>query len=469
MGRWRGTGWARALGVAAILAALTAGSVAPAEAGHGPRPHTSAKGAQTVLLYGHPMQRTVHRSRRRRVAVAAVVAAGAATIAVVHGRHHSAPSLPNTYGSIHMVASLEGGHVQLDQQKLQLIAQHDSVVVAQPRKMRRVGSTLKSLNPSLVLVVYENGMYSTPSDPPNLPSSWYLLDSSGARIHAARHPVNTLMNPLSTAPFRFQGTTYRGWAAFVAGRCVADQTPQTTGCYLDMLGISPLNPGWNAGGVMPVNPSNGRPFTPGGFERNDLRVAAATRSVLPSGSFVFANGYSDGTPYTTATNALNGQVNAGEAQTWLSRNALSLTPAEWAADVQMVMSSARAGSSMMVRYQCNCSGSSVDAQREYALATYLLANTGRAFFDFEYNGTKDFESWSPLYDLNLGLPQQTETSVSGYLRGGAYQRAYSGGLVVVNPAGSQVTVRLSRTYRDLSGRQVHSVTLAPRSASILTT
>jgi hypothetical protein len=367
-----------------------------------------------------------------------------------------------------MVASLEGGHVQLDQQKLQLIAQHDSVVVARPRKMRRIGSTLKSLNSSLILAVYENGMYSTRSDPGNLPSSWYLRDSSGAQIHPARHPANTLMNPLSTAPFSYQGHTYRGWAAYVAGRCVADQTPETSGCYLDMLGISPLNRGWNEGGVTPVNPSNGRPFTPGGFERGDLRVAAAVRSALPSSSLVFANGYSDGTPYATATNALNGQVSAGEAQTWLSRDALDLTPQEWAADVQMVMSSGRSGSSMMVRYQCNCTGYSVNAQRVYALATYLLANTGKAFFDFEYNGTKDFESWSSLYDLNLGHPLQTEGTVSGYLKGGAYQRAYSGGLVVVNPAGSPVTVRLSKAYRDLSGRSVRSVTLSPRSASILT-
>ena len=156
-------------------------------------------------------------------------------------------------------------------------------------------------------------------------------------------------------------------------------------------------------------------------------------------------------------------------------DAQALNESDWATDVQMLVSSGRAGTAMMVRYRCNCTGASVPSERTFALASYLLGNTGHAFFDFESNtsgsgrATKEFQAPSPLYDLDLGHPLQTSTSLSSYLRSGVYQRPYSNGLVMVNPSDRAVPVAVSGTYRNLAGRAVHQITLAPHTAEILTT
>lgn len=366
-----------------------------------------------------------------------------------------------------MVAYLGGGSHPTDSQQLRLVASHADVAFAQPKRMARYATALRALNPQIALAVYENGMFSTPSDPSNLPESWFLHDAAGQRVRSARNPQNSLMNPLSTQPFTVAAVTFHGWADYVAHECVRDQLPQTKGCYLDMLGISPLRAAYDAGNNPPVDPSSGKPFSPPRFEQNELRVASAVRAALPSGSLVLANGYLNGSAYARATHALNGHVDAAQAQGWLGSNATSLPVGSWKRDVQMVISSGRSGSAMMLRYTCNCTGTNVDSQRTYALATYLLANTGHALFDFQFGRTKEFQDWSPLYNLNLGTPMTTYPTVDDYLRNGVYQRTYSAGLVLVNPGSTTHTVPVTG-YRTVTGQPVEQVTLPPTSATILT-
>jgi hypothetical protein len=457
-------------------------------------PVSPAAAAGTAQAHRHPVNTTLrvqgyravvqpalrHRSRQRAL-VGGVVVAAAAGAALWLTQHQSTTSsthpvtLPSTYGAVHMVGYLEGGAQPQDAQQLQFVAKHDSVVIAQPKRMGRIAAQLKSMNPAVILIQYENGMFSTRSDPPGMPESWFLHDSSGQRVHSAQHPRNALMNPLSTASFTSGGATYHGWADYVAQECRHDQLPQTSGCYLDMLGLAPLNPGYDAGGITPVDPQTGQPFSPTTYMSESLRVAAAVRSAVGPGKLVLANGYLNGPAYTTATRALNGHVNAGQAQAWMGANAQALSESDWATDVQMLISSGRAGTAMMARYRCNCSGPSVAPQRDFALGSYLLGNTGRAFFDFEFNirgadrATKEFQAPASVYNLDLGHPLQTSTSLSSYLRSGVYQRRYSKGLVMVNPSGLPVPVSVSGSYRNLAGRPVHRVTLAPHTAEILTT
>lgn len=410
------------------------------------------------------------RLRDRPLVLLALLAGAVAVAVYLHSRGGGATGqtpLPSTYGPIHMVGYLEGGAQPAGSEQLKLIAGHDAIVIAQPPRMVGYASELKRLNPRIELVLYENGMFSTPTDPPGMPESWYLHTAAGQRVRPTKHGQNALMNPLSTASFTAHGVTYHGWADYVAHECVADQSPHTNGCYLDMLGIAPLHQAYDAGGARPVDPGGSGAFTPGRFEEDALYVAAAVRSGLPHGSLVLANGYLNGEAYVTATHGMNRHVDAAQAQDWLGHDATSLPVGRWKRDVQMVISSGLAGAPMMVRYTCDCSGADVQSQRTYALATYLLANTGRAFFDFQHGPTKEFQDWSLLYDLNLGRPTTTFSIVDQYRRDGVYQRAYSGGLVLVNPSQTAVTVPVRPGLRTVAGDSVQQVTLTPASAAIL--
>lgn len=97
-----------------------------------------------------------------------------------------------------------------------------------------------------------------------------------------------------------------------------------------------------------------------------------------------------------------------------------------------------------------------------------MGNNGGAWLDFSPDGTTaPFDSLSPLYNMPIGTPTQTASTVVGYNRGGWYQRDYTNGTVLVNPSGSSVTVALGGTYRDVNGQTMTSITLTPWSGAVL--
>ncbi len=407
---------------------------------------------------------------RRPLLVTGTVATGALIIWALVGR--SAPSglgpLPSTYGKIQMVAYLEGHAQPATALQIRRIAVSSQIAIAQPGRMRVLAPKLVAAAPHIRLVVYENGMYSTPKDPTSFPESWYLHDRHGQRIHSAPHPGNVLMNPLSTQPFVGAGTVYHGWPDYVAQECARDQSRVTDGCYLDLLGLASIYPAHGVGGAVPIDPTTGRPFEPSTFEPAALRVASAVRAALSHGALVLANGFQSGPGYYAGARLLAGHVDGAQAQSWLGRDATTLTLTEWKQSVQMVIASARAGTAALLRYRCRCTPTDVAAQRTFALATYLLANTGRAYFDFDNNGMKPWQDWSSAYSLDLGRPTHTAATVDGYLSDGVYQRSYQRGLVLVNPRSDPVTVRLDRAFRTLQGDRIEQLTLPSHGAAILT-
>lgn len=94
--------------------------------------------------------------------------------------------------------------------------------------------------------------------------------------------------------------------------------------------------------------------------------------------------------------------------------------------------------------------------RDYALASYLLANDGRQLWAA---GTT--LQGPPASVLTLGAPTGAMKQL-----GPAWARYFSGGLVVVNPSGTTVKVRLGGRYVD-DGRRLSSITLGPASGAIL--
>jgi hypothetical protein len=83
--------------------------------------------------------------------------------------------------------------------------------------------------------------------------------------------------------------------------------------------------------------------------------------------------------------------------------------------------------------------------RLFTLGSYLLIKGDRSYINLEV----DYEpEWFPEYDLPIGAPVGPVESFEALYRAdwGAYARAYSGGLVVVNPDPDPASVMLDTTY-----------------------
>jgi hypothetical protein len=97
----------------------------------------------------------------------------------------------------------------------------------------------------------------------------------------------------------------------------------------------------------------------------------------------------------------------------------------------------------------------------YGYATELLAGRGRAIFSMndQYSGA----TWFPEYNYAIGTPTAHYTVTSG----GVYERAFSNGLVLVNPTGSPETVSLGGTYSGSGVKHARAVTVQPDSGAVL--
>jgi Hypothetical glycosyl hydrolase family 15 len=98
---------------------------------------------------------------------------------------------------------------------------------------------------------------------------------------------------------------------------------------------------------------------------------------------------------------------------------------------------------------------------EYSLAGYFLISSGN---DGVSAGGMTPTHWWTGFDVNLGDANGPRRSWNGLLR-----RDFTGGMVLLDEPGSPgQTVSLPRTMRNLDGREVKSVTVAPAGGVVLT-
>ncbi len=100
------------------------------------------------------------------------------------------------------------------------------------------------------------------------------------------------------------------------------------------------------------------------------------------------------------------------------------------------------------------------AGREYALAAYMLVNSGRDAISSSFGRPGH---WWRGYETSLGAPRGRRHRWRGLLR-----RDFERGLVLVNPPDAPRRARgLGRSYRDLAGRRRSSVALRAASGVVL--
>src|SRR5207248_2000716 len=115
---------------------------------------------------------------------------------------------------------------------------------------------------------------------------------------------------------------------------------------------------------------------------------------------------------------------AGEAEVWMSAGS-------WQQNVQMLITNAFMGSGALINYEATGSRS-LEAQREFATASFLIGRGAHQFLQFSDARHKSFEQLSPLYRMHVGLPLRTYRHLRQYFHHAVYRRYYTKGVAVVN-------------------------------------
>jgi hypothetical protein len=360
------------------------------------------------------------------------------------------------------------------------IAKENVAISLQASQLNGWGDEMHAANPSLRLYLYTNGMFAQADQGTTFPESWYLKAADGTKIQSAGYG-NYLMDPRSTQTYVAGSTTYAGWADYVARSCktgIARSGNQFDGCFVDMLGTSPLSASYNVGGKVPVDAATGQPFTTTQWY-TQLTQPVASKIEEVTGRPVVANGIGNGKRYYGTAQGpsrlLLDEAAGGDAEIWLRNPGADLTafPADaaWRTEVQMLADSSAQNGWVNATVKTWVDGT-VDQKeqwRRYALGSFLIGNGGHATFEFTSDDTASpFLEDSPLYDLPIGSPTETFASVGSYLRGGVYQRAFTNGKVLVNTSAAAVTVSLGAAYKTPDGTAVTQVTVPARDAAILT-
>lgn len=387
------------------------------------------------------------------VAISGISLASTSAIATAQ----SVPSTPTAHTWMYQAAA--GNDRPITQSQAISIALSTDRIVAYPRVFAADLPAMRAANPDLKVYAYVNGAYAANGTVAGLPAADFAHDAAGNVITSAAYG-NDLMN--TGAP---------GWQQTVVTECrTALAASGYDGCYLDSMGPAALFPGYDS--ALPVDPATGQVFTATAWlaqalgELNVVEQALAPTPVLFNG---LGNGRQFFNPNGGTANLLPGAA-GGMAEVWLRSPTLPPdqypTAKTWLAAVQMLQQTEAEGQAVMVcvKLWVPATQAQTDAWHLFSLASYLLAANGQSFYQFIPGSPEAaIDPDSLASSLAIGTPTGPMAS-----SGGVYTRSYTGGLVLVNPGTSTVTVPLAHAYTDTSGNVLTAVTLGADTAAILT-
>ncbi len=338
-----------------------------------------------------------------------------------------------------------------------LTAQHNSYIVLQAWESSRAAE-LKAANPNLQVLVYQNLSSMAQG------TSASGLSASGVN-YAEANPAHPEWFLLNTSGDRIAESGYSWlWMADIGN---AGYQQQWTDNVLKLLADGP----WD--GVM-MDDTN----TTAKYDTNPAEIAkyptdaayqAAVRSMLAyAGPRIQAAGK------LAIPNIGSWSENPEVAKEWLQFVSggvdemfakWSSTPGQgyrdvagWRTQIEEIQSTERMGKRFLAITQAGAS----DTQAiRYGWASVLLAADGHTAYSAAANYTG--ETWASEYEAQIGEPTSEATQIAG----GAWERTFTGGLVVVNPTSSTVEVRLDGTYTGSGLANATSAVMAPNTGLVL--
>ena len=152
----------------------------------------------------------------------------------------------------------------------------------------------------------------------------------------------------------------------------------------------------------------------------------------PDGRSLYANIISvrDSRIWLRYLNYLDGAMLENFAVDWLDD---ALSPEEYAVELEMLSASQMMGKTLILVAQ----GDQDDLSRQqFAYASYLLVNDGRAFFRYAHHSAYREPWWYSNYDIDLGWPLGTP-----YQQGQTWIREFEHGQVIVNPREQTASIK----------------------------
>jgi hypothetical protein len=227
------------------------------------------------------------------------------------------------------------------------------------------------------------------------------------------------------------------------------------GLFTDSMGTAPIEGHYLEAEL--VNPATKRPYTKAEWLAAESVMLEAVARAMPKGKLLILNGLGPGSRYWTEPEADSPRVllrfvqGAMSESIWRAAGApLNAwpTPEQWIGDVRMVQDVERRGLMGFWWTKCWTDGNTsnnepgaetlVPQWRRFALASYLAAAGPHSYFNFDTikndKPASNAAECFPEYDAPLGTalgPMQPLAKT------GAYARAFSGGLVLVNPTARQ--------------------------------
>ena len=330
-------------------------------------------------------------------------------------------------------------------------AQRYDVIIAYSQAFQPYVAAMRAANPNLVLLVYLNGMFVSPTQGSAFPAADYSYDANGVQVQNAKNH-NYLMNPSSSDWVQSRATTCQTLLA----------QSGYDGCMLDTLGIAPLTAGYCT--APPINPATNAVWTHAAWISATTTLANSVRSVV-SPALVTGNGLKDGPTLSESGQLLNG-LDGAIAEGFLrgSNAAVGAYPtvSTWQTNVNMLVTASKPVMAL-TKLWTSATAAQVDQWHRYSLASFLLGTDGRSYFYFTSSSTDPPIGTVP-WTVDIGDPS------GGYAaKDGVYQRSFSNGLVLVNPSTSPVTVPISGNYvDDFDGTSVNgSLTMPADTGSVL--
>lgn len=416
------------------------------------RPRRPARQALTALLVGG----------------LSIFGAGALPTAVANSATPGVdPLAPTTPGAMHRYAVAHAADdwkkAGLTQTQANDIAQRFDLMVVAPGEFDAFATQMHAANPNLKMLVYLNGTYLPTGQAGQYTEDQFAHTSTGARINQALTWGNYLMNVASPT-----------WATSRANLCKRQLlSSHADGCYLDMMGPQPLNPGYNTGRA--VDPSTGKIWTYPNYMAAVAKIADSVRAAN-AGIPLAGNGLADGVRYYApkSSRLMLSYVDAGHAEIWLreGRSVVSNWPTvdEWKKDVDMLAEAGAAGETVLTQTKVwtTASAAQLDQWHRFALASFLLGTDGSHWFEFSSSRTLAGVTVDSPYDrvdVGTGAGSYSMDPVSG-----AYVRSFTQGYAAVNPADADVTVTLPVGCTDLDGNTSTGLpqTLAAHSGQVCT-
>jgi hypothetical protein len=329
-----------------------------------------------------------------------------------------------------------------------------NVVVLQEWEQARMRS-LKAANPALKVLMYKNLSAVSPMSGGN-------TGTGVSKEETQSHPEWLLKNTQGQ-PFTFRSYSFL-WAADIGLRSYQDRWAANVLTKLQANG-------WDGVFVDDTNPTMKYHYTVASVAKypSDAAYAAATGSALAvigprlraAGMLVVPN-FGEWRVHRTVVSTWLKHVSGGMEEMFTKYGTTPgtgyFTGADWDAQLALAKETQAQGK---VFLGISHSDRGDQAAARYGWATMLLAGTGNASFALHTDYTS--ETWFAEYEYDLGTPTGAETKLAS----GIHRRAFTRGLVLVNPTNASVTVNFGGRYRGSGLTSRTSTVMAPHTGLVL--